>query len=96
MKQPNQKPVTVRFPMGDYLNLVNEAEEKNTTTAEVVRQAWANHREQKNLMRMFSTLEQRLLNAMFEICAATVGITDIERKKAARQVNTALGKEIVK
>lgn len=96
MKQPTQRAVTVRFSMRDYLDLVNSAEEKNTTIAEVIRQAWANHREQKNLILLLSKLEQQLLLKTFEICAATVGLSDTERKTAVRQVNSALGKEIIR
>ncbi|GKQ97268.1 hypothetical protein KAM461_15180 [Aeromonas hydrophila] len=96
MRVENQKAVTVRFPMRDYLALTSEAEAKNTTTAEVVRQAWASHQEHQNLVLLFAKLEQRLLAKTFEICAATVGLSDSERKLAARQINTALGKEIVR
>ena len=53
------------------------------------------HQEHKNLIILFSKLEQRLLTNTFEICAATVGLSDIERKAAARQVNIALGKEVI-
>lgn len=95
MKQPYQKSVTVRFQMRDYLDLMNEVEEKNTNAAEVIRQAWTNHQEHKNLIILFSKLEQKLLTNTFEICAATVGLSDIERKAAARQVNIALGKEVI-
>jgi hypothetical protein len=41
MKQQNQKAVTVRFTMKDYLEMVHEAEIKKLSTADVVRQAWA-------------------------------------------------------
>ncbi|WP_421254556.1 hypothetical protein [Aeromonas sp. 600948] len=96
MKQPTQRAVTVRFSMRDYLDLVNSAEEKNTTIAEVIRQAWASHREQQNLILLLSKLEQQLLLKTFEICAATVGLSDTERKIAVRQVNSALGQEIIR
>jgi hypothetical protein len=95
MKQPYQKSVTVRFQMRDYLDLMNEAEEKNTNAAEVIRQAWTSHQEHKNLIFFLSKLEQKILTNTFEICAATVGLSDIERKAAARQVNIALGREII-
>ncbi|GJA12736.1 MULTISPECIES: hypothetical protein [Aeromonas] len=95
MKQPTQKTVTVRFSMQDYINLVNEAEANNTTTAEVIRQAWASHQEHRNLTLMLSNLERNILSKNFEICSATVGLSEMERKKAARQVNVALGKELI-
>lgn len=96
MKQPNQRAVTVRFSMRDYLDLVSSAEEQKTTIAEIIRQAWANHHEQQNLMLLLSKLEQQLLLKTFEICAATVGLSDAERTAAVRQVNTALGKEVIR
>ena len=95
MKQQNQKAVTVRFTMKDYLDMVHEAEVKKLSTADVVRQAWASYQAYQNIERQLFKLEQRILTSTFEICAATVGLSDIERKAAARQVNIALGKEII-
>lgn len=96
MKQQNQKAVTVRFPMSDYLEMVSEAETKNTTTADVIRQVWAGHQKQKSLAALLTQLELRLLRRTFDICAATVGLSVDERGQAARQVNQSLGKELVK
>ncbi len=95
MKQ-NQKAVTVRFPMGDYLAIVTEAESQNTTSAEVVRKAWKSYKENQNLILKLAQLEKRIIRNTFEICAATVGVNDEERKNAANQVNRKLGKELLK
>ncbi len=95
MKQQNQKAVTVRFTMKDYLEMVHEAEVKKLSTADVIRQAWASYQTHQNIERQLFKLEQSILTSTFEICAATVGLSDIERKAAARQVNIALGKEII-
>lgn len=95
MKQ-SQKAVTVRFPMGDYLSIVTEAEAQNTTTADVVRKAWKSYKENQNLILKLAQLERKMIRNTFEICAATIGVNDEERKNAARQVNGKLGKELLK
>ncbi|MDR6997024.1 hypothetical protein J2Y65_003736 [Aeromonas salmonicida] len=96
MKQQNQKAVTVRFTMKDYLEMVHEAEIKKLSTADVVRQAWASYQAHQNIEHLLFKLEQRILTSTFEICAATVGLSENERKTATRQVNTALGREVVR
>lgn len=95
MKQ-TQKPVTVRFPMGDYLDITMEAESQNTTSADVVRRAWKSYQENKNFILKLAQLERRLLKNTFEICTATIGLSVAERKNAAKQINNSFGKEVVK
>jgi len=90
-----QKAVTVRFPMGDYLEIVNEAEAQNTTSADVVRRAWKSYQDNKNLIIKLMQLERRLVKNTFEICTATVGLSPAERKNAAVQVNKSIGKEVI-
>lgn len=91
-----QKPVTVRFAMGDYIDIAREAEAQNTTSADIVRKAWKNYQESKNMTLKLAQFERRMLLNTFEICTATVGLTSIERKKAAQQVNNHIGKELIK
>lgn len=91
-----QKPVTVRFAIGDYADIVTEAESQNTTSADVVRQAWKSYQESKNMILKLAQLEKRILLNTFEVCSATVGLSSVERSKAAQQVNNLLGKELVK
>jgi hypothetical protein len=91
-----QKSVTVRFPMGDYLNIAAEAELKNTTSVDIIRKSWKSYEENKNFLLKLAQLENRLLQKTFEICSATVGLTSLERSNAAKQVNNSLGKEVIK
>jgi len=91
-----QKPVTVRFPMGDYLNIAAEAEFQNTTSVDIIRKAWKSYEENKNILLKLAQLENRLLQNTFEICSATVGLSSVERNNAAKQVNNSFGKEVVK
>jgi hypothetical protein len=95
MKQ-TQKPVTVRFAIGDYAEIVTEAEAQNTTSADVVRRAWKSYQENKNFIIKLAQLERRLLRNTFEICTATIGLSAGERKNAAKQINNSFGKEVVK
>jgi len=91
-----QKPVTVRFPMGDYLDITTEAEAQNTTSADIVRKAWKSYQENKNIVLKLAHLERRLLLNTFEICSATIGLSPDERKNAAKQINNSFGKEVLK
>ncbi len=95
MTQQYQKAVTVRFSMKDYLEMVREAEVKGLSTADIVRLAWASYQAHQSIERLLLKLEQRQLTSTFEICAATIGLSESERKKAARQVNTAFGREVI-
>ena len=95
MKQ-TQKTVTVRFPMGDYLDITSEAEAKNTTSADMVRRSWKSYQENKSLILKLVQLERRILKNTFEICSATIGLSANERKNAAKQLNTSFGKEVLK
>jgi len=91
-----QKAVTVRFAIGDYAEIVTEAESQNTTSADVVRRAWKSYQENKNFILKLAQLERRLLKNTFEICTATIGLSSVERKNAAQQINNSFGKEVVK
>jgi len=91
-----QKPVTVRFPMGDYLDITAEAEIQKTTSADVVRRAWKSYQENNNIVLKLAQLEKRLLLNTFEICSATIGLSSDERKNAAKQINNSIGKEVLK
>jgi len=90
-----QKPVTVRFAIGDYAEIVTEAESQNTTSADVVRRAWKSYQENKSFTLKLAQLEKRLLKNTFEICTATIGLSPVERKNAAKQINNSFGKEVV-
>ncbi|MEZ9109912.1 hypothetical protein AB9R85_14230 [Vibrio cyclitrophicus] len=95
MKQ-TQKPVTVRFSMNDYNAITAEAENHNTTTADIIRKTWKGHQEHQNILALLAKFESRIIASTFEICVATIGLTTDERKKAAKDVNNYLKMERVK
>ncbi|HGZ7313011.1 TPA: hypothetical protein ACOL2D_002358 [Vibrio parahaemolyticus] len=95
MKQ-TQKPVTVRFSMTDYNDIAAEAENHNTTTADIIRKAWKGYQEHQNTLALLTRFESRIIASTFEICVATIGLTTDERKQAAKSVNNYLKMERVK
>ena len=92
--QENQKAVTTRFPMSSYLELLQEAEERGTTIADVVRTSWDNHKENQQIKELLSQQESRLIKLVFEVCAATSGLDHQERRDALAEFKERLkGKE---
>jgi len=80
------KPVTVRFYPNDYNKLLQLAEQKNTSVAEVIRQAWAANEEQKDFAIKLLALEERLSKRNFEIVAAVANLDEQEKNLAQQRL----------
>jgi len=80
-----QKAVTVRLSHADFLALLQKAEEMGTTNADVIRTAWGSYQEKSEVELKFKKLESRIVKQMFEVCSATLGLNDSERKAAIKE-----------
>lgn len=94
LRQETQRAVTARFPLDDYAEIVQESESRGATVADVLRQAWASYRQQQEMNQLLTRLESRLIRHMFEVCAATSGLDDTERKEAMVELKQKLQEAI--
>ena len=85
-KKINQKAITVRFPIDDFLAIQEEAEQANSNLAEVLRKCWKSFREQNNNKQEFKKLEAKILKNTFDICCAVQGLTQSEKKEALQEL----------
>ena len=78
---------TARFSHGDYTALVQEAEDKGTTVAAIIRMAWTSYQEKSEHAFLMRKLESRIVFKVFEVCSATLGLSEEERKAARQEFN---------
>ena len=86
------KGATARFSHADYAALVQEAEEKGTTVAAIIRMAWVSYQEKAEQALLMRKLESRIVSKVFEVCSATLGLSEEERKAAATEFNQRVKK----
>ena len=88
------RPVTVRFSAADYQILVREAETNNVSVAEMLRKAWADHREKNNFQTSFELMERRITKKTFEIVSAIANLSDQQRIAAYKKFHENLRGDI--
>jgi len=81
------KAVTVRLSHADFIALLQEAEDRGTSNAEIIRKAWASYQEKSEVEHEFKRLETRIVKQLFEVCSATLGLSEEERKAARQEFN---------
>lgn len=82
LRQELQRAVTTRFPLDDYAAIVQIAESRGATVADVLRQAWQSYQQQQEINELLQRLEGRLTKRIFEACVAAGGLDEAERKEA--------------
>jgi len=84
-RHEKDRAATARFPQGAYVALAQEAENRGTTIAAIIRMAWASYQEKTEVDLQFRKLESRIVKQMFEVCSATLGLSEAERKAAIKE-----------
>jgi hypothetical protein len=79
------RPVTVRFSAADYQILVQDAEGNNVSVAEMLRKAWADHKEKNSFQASFELMERRISKKTFEIVCAIANLSDQQRISAYKE-----------
>lgn len=87
-KHVQQKAITVRFPLSDYLKIEREAEERGSNLADVMRKAWIAYNNSQDFKTDLKTSENRLTSKIFEICCAVHGLSEQERRDAYRELKS--------
>ncbi|MCG9729599.1 hypothetical protein L1D44_07005 [Shewanella sp. Isolate13] len=85
-----QKAITVRFSISDYLKIEQEAERIGSNLANVLRESWSAYNNSNQLKSDLKQLESNLLRQSFEVCCAVQGLNPIERKEALDELTTRL------
>jgi len=87
VRSEKQRQVTTRLSLSEYSAMSIKAEANGTTVAGVLRQAWSQYQEESRLKEDLRRLEKRLTKKMFEVCSATLGLNEDERKAAMSELN---------
>jgi hypothetical protein len=87
-KSVTQKAITVRFPINDFQKIEEMAENKNSNLAEILREAWRNHKKENDHLKEFKQLEARLLKQIFNICCAVHGLNKKEKLEALAELKS--------
>lgn len=82
------KAVTARFPVQDYLKLQEEAERRGSTIADVVREAWSQYQQERQVQQHLTRLEIRQRKVNFEMLCAVVGLKTDERDQVLAQLQS--------
>jgi hypothetical protein len=85
------KPVTVKFSYGDYLNLADEAERSGTTIAHIVRESCLHYKKLQQVSEQLVAMEQRQQTILFEMLSATLGLTP---EKKSEVIKTLCDKKV--
>lgn len=93
-KHQTQKLISARFNIRDYLDIEAEAEALGTTIADVVRVAWKEYSNKKSVEEYWDSLERRLVNKIFYIFIAALGLNEIEVNEAKLEVEKILGMKL--
>jgi len=91
-RHESPKAVTVRLSHADFIALLQKAEEMGTTNADVIRTAWTSYQEKSEVELKFKKLESRIVKQIFEVCSATLGLSETERKAAIEEFNKQTNK----
>jgi len=82
-----ERAVTARLSLSAYAALVQEAENRGTTKSGVIRTAWTSYQEKTEQALLMRNLESRIISKVFEVCSATLGLSEEERKAARQEFN---------
>lgn len=85
-----QKAITVRFSISDYLKIEQEAERIGSNLANVLRESWSAYNNSNQFKSDLKQLESNLLRQSFEVCCAVQGLNPIERKEALDELTSRL------
>jgi hypothetical protein len=88
MSKEISKAVTARFPQQEYLKLLDEAEQRGTTIADIIRTAWSNYQQQTQLQQTLLRLEQRQRKVNFEMLCTITGLQPEERQPAITELQS--------
>ena len=88
MSKEISKAVTARFPQQEYLKLLDEAEQRGTTIADIIRTAWSNYQQQTQLQQTLLRLEQRQRKVNFEMLCTITGLQPEERQQAITELQS--------
>lgn len=80
------KAVTARFPAHDYFSLLQEAERRGCTIADVIRDAWFQCQQLNHIQQQLLQLENRLIKANFDIFCTVIGLQEDEREQALKNL----------
>jgi hypothetical protein len=98
MKQKNKETlkenINLRLTSYDFNLIAAEAEEKGMGKADVLRAAWQEHLNQKELSFLFAGLEHRLAKTVFEMVAAVAELDDNERLVAFKKYKNRMKDEV--
>ncbi|MBJ7557021.1 hypothetical protein [Marinomonas spartinae] len=86
-KKNLHRAITVRLSNSDYNSIVNDAEIKNESVAEHVRQIITEHSEQKSLDQNLLELERKITSRTFSIVCAVANLSDHEREMVKLRLN---------
>lgn len=89
-KHQQQKAITVRFSISDYLIIEQEAERLGSNFASVLREAWKAYHNSNQYKGELKQLEKNLLRQSFEVCCAVQGLNPTERKDALDELTSHL------
>ncbi|MDU0353830.1 hypothetical protein RS130_07730 [Paraglaciecola aquimarina] len=89
-KHLQQKAITVRFSIADYLKIEQEAENLGSNLADVMRKAWIAYNSSQDFKTDLKNSENRLISKIFEVCSAVQGLTEQEREEAFHELKIRL------
>lgn len=78
-KEPLTKVLSLRVSTYDHHLMAAESEELGMGIPDVIRGAWREHLQQRDIDTALSKMEQRLTKRMFEIVVAVAGLDENER-----------------
>ncbi|GGY61536.1 hypothetical protein GCM10011613_01170 [Cellvibrio zantedeschiae] len=82
--------INLRLTSYDFNLIAAEAEERGMGKADVLRAAWREHLNQREISSLLAGLEQRLTKKIFEILTAVAGLDDGERLLAIKKYKTRM------
>ena len=82
--------ITVRFSQADFHKIAQAAEERNSTTADVIRHAWQEYLTQKSIDSQLIRFEKQLMRKIFELVVAVAGLDETERLGALKAYKSKL------
>lgn len=78
--------ITTRFSLRDSLNIKQEADNLGCTKADVIRAAWTQYQEQKQIQQLLLNMEQRICHSNFEMLCNIVNLSPDERDQTIQKL----------
>ena len=86
------KAVTVRLSKPDYINLLDMAEQQNSSVADIMRSAWREYQEKESDSNEREQQTQELKSYIFECLSLTKGWDPAQKQKAIQRLAQRLSK----